>query len=591
MTRFKPPISDIKPAKVLVSQISKTRDNGVNLGNLYLPIRSVEDSPVFSQKESQKPFKDPTAEPLRTALVLLKVSGSEVNDDTLRSVGRTLAHLSRLGLSSIVVVDAGSWDAGSRQERRHRHVASLQADRVVAAIEKTRGARSRRLDGVVDVSPVKDDERAVVRLEGLAKVVHRGHLLKPLHRGVIPVIAPLAFDAARQTVVPIQASEIILALTRDLSEILPVSSIPEEIAQPVSLDRIIIIDSHGGIPSPKRSNGSHVFVNLEQEYENIKAELNSMASEASKESISSHLSNLRLARDTLLLLPPSSSAFITTPTTASTTGTTATASTPGVGTRSQRNPLIHNLLTDKPVFSSSLPLTRLTSSISTPAPSQPQPPTFLKRGMPITIFPDPLANPWMPPSQSSPPFSLSDSRLDLPRLIHLIEDSFGRTLDVPAYLARIAPRLAGIIVAGAYEGGAILTWETPPALEPSASGFKDASSPELSTEPSRLVPYLDKFAVLQRSQGAGGVADVVFNAMVRDCFPRGVAWRSRSSNPVNKWYFERARGSWKIPAEEGAQGWTMFWTTEDVCGERFSDYEGVCSSLGSNWVDGKKRLD
>jgi amino-acid N-acetyltransferase len=160
----------------------------------------------------------------------------------------------------------------------------------------------------------------------------------------------------------------------------------------------------------------------------------------------------------------------------------------------------------------------------------------------------------------------------------LIEDSFNRKLDINDYLNRVRNRLAGVIIAGEYEGGAVLTWELPP-------GVPDDGSPESRA---RMVPYLDKFAVLKRSQG-GSSADLVFKAMVRDCFPRGVAWRSRKNNPVNKWYFERSRGTWKLPKT----GWTMFWTTPDLSLENqtFLDYAAVCKEIEPSWADNKTLLD
>jgi len=188
----------------------------------------------------------------------------------------------------------------------------------------------------------------------------------------------------------------------------------------------------------------------------------------------------------------------------------------------------------------------------------------------------------------------SDPRIDFTRLLHLIEDSFGRKLDVQHYLSRIKDRIAGIIIAGEYEGGAILTWELPPS-----------SADNLSSRPA--IPYLDKFAVLRRSQGSGGVADVVFNAMVRDCLPNGVVWRSRRENPVNKWYFERSVGTWKIPKTQ----WTMFWTGSDVDwgheegkngkdgskqsntgGDakqklKWNDIVKVCEGIEASWADSK----
>jgi len=80
--------------------------------------------------------------------------------------------------------------------------------------------------------------------------------------------------------------------------------------------------------------------------------------------------------------------------------------------------------------------------------------------------------------------------------------------------------------------------------------------------------------------------------MVRDCFPNGVVWRSRQSNPVNRWYFERAVGTWQIPQSN----WTMFWTGDDLDfsrssipdpGERWSDFVSVCENTQPSWADQK----
>jgi amino-acid N-acetyltransferase len=79
------------------------------------------------------------------------------------------------------------------------------------------------------------------------------------------------------------------------------------------------------------------------------------------------------------------------------------------------------------------------------------------------------------------------------------------------------------------------------------------------------------------------VADIVFNAMVRSCFPNGVCWRSRKNNPVNKWYFERSLGTWKL----SDTNWTMFWTTPGLVedSQKFRDYEAVCRSIQPSWAD------
>lgn len=191
------------------------------------------------------------------------------------------------------------------------------------------------------------------------------------------------------------------------------------------------------------------------------------------------------------------------------------------------------------------------------------------------MVPDPRQEAWITQKSGTTNILLDDDpNIDFPRLLALVEDSFRRPLDVPAYLHRVDGQVAGVIVAGDYEGGAILTWEKP------AGAAADDSS--------RLVPYLDKFAVLQRAQGNAGVADVIFQAMVRSCFPKGVCWRSRSNNPVNKWYFERSVGTWKLP---GGQ-WTMFWTTPNdnliLDEQKWGDYVDVCRGVVPTWADGKK---
>ncbi|MCJ1478551.1 Amino-acid acetyltransferase, mitochondrial [Lambiella insularis] len=646
LSRFKTPNVPLQKKlvdrKVDNKEIQRGQINGVNLGCLFLPARAVDSSPVFSQSAVPEKFVDVAIEPLHVALVALK-SPQSIDDNTLEGIGLTLSQLAKLGLSCVVVIDPQDEQlakSSTRDALKWRLEVLGQADRVVAAIDSHGGKGARRLDSIIGFSPMADTGALTIKVRGSARVIHPNLLLKPLRRGIIPVITPIGYTTAGQKAVGVYANEVILALTREFAGISQNSGVEEDLSQMigklqlaqkhVSLDRIILLDPYGGIPSTTKSKPSHVFINLEQEYEGIREDLlrsregivendrrnvnasgsspspsrqsNRLSQFAETEtaclsteipvdgrastdiSIKAHLDSLQLVRDALAILPPSSSALLTTPQEAArSTQHSTTFAEPGVGTRPFRNPLIHNLLTDKPIFSSSLPRTRLSPSANSSSPS-PSPATFIKRGMPLTIIPDPRLTPWHPPTPSQPPLRLSDPRIDLPRLIHLIEDSFSRPLNAQHYLNRIAHSLAGIIIAGSYEGAAILTWETPPDLPSSLIPGSPAHS-------ARLVPYLDKFAVLRRSQGAGGVADIVFSAMVRDCFPRGVVWRSRRNNPVNKWYFERARGTWKIPVQEGAQGWTMFWTTEGVSGERFRDYERVCRSVGTSWADGGKVLD
>lgn len=617
---------------------------GVNLGTFYGTTKAVEESPVFAQAPFSRPFIEKTTEPLHVALVKIRAP-QQLDDTALRGIGLTLSQLTQLGLGCIVVVDC---DGGNIPENEGGHILDWrrtieEADRIVIGVESNNASEARRLDSIIEVSRNSNQSPSMTEVNGGARVIHRNTVLAPLRRGVIPVIASVGYMPSTHTMVPIDADEIIHALTREFAGLQAIPSADEDpiaaserlqfLQKQISLDRIILLDPAGGIPSASRANGSHVFINLEQEFDAINVELRQLReatghSEPSSPRIlngedsnagttgstsrsndsaaatslsdtpltrpdsglspssaaEAYVKNMKLLQRTLALLPPSSSALITTPQEAANSGKSNPVpfQPSGVGTRKQRNPLIHNLLTDKPIFSSSLPAGRL-AGIAGPAHAsgrtQAPPTTFIKRGMPLTILPDPRISAWMAPRAGEARLTLEDPRIDLPRLVHLIDDSFSRKLDVKHYLERVDDRIAGVIIAGEYEGGALLTWETPPGV------------PDDGSEASRLrkVPYLDKFAVLKRSQGAGGVADIVFNAMVRDCFPNGVCWRSRRDNPVNKWYFERARGTWKIPGSN----WTMFWTTEGVVqnGQRFLDYEGVCRSVAPSWADKKAVID
>jgi amino-acid N-acetyltransferase len=616
---------------------------GVNLGSFYIPAKAVEESPIFVQQPLPGITVHDGIEALHIALV--EVRAPQLLDRaTLQGIGQTLTQLGRLGLNSVVVIDCENRSPSIDQVAKSdgwRKLAIEQADRIVEALESNAGPGARRLDSILFVAPASREIAPSVSVHSGVGILFKNLLWAPLKRGMIPVIAPVGYTA-EQIAVPVRPDDVVIALTREFAG-LAITAPPGEdpirtakkiefLQRQISLDRLIILDPLGGVPSPDRPSGAHVYINMEQEFEDIRNELTKGVGEDSLEmdvrdradfAVSSpgnssnfsksieagiaeipyayssqsrnglnriphtnhaHLRNLELIKRTLSLLPPTSSALLTTPQEAANSGRAPSVpfQASRVGTRSQRNPLIHNLLTDKPVFSSSLPAGRLGSKsreypLSTDIGASAT--TLVKRGVPLTVIPDPRISPWAPPDKKVKGLTLEDSRVDLPRLVDLIEDSFNRKLDVQHYLSRVNSCLAGLIIAGEYEGGALLTWEMPPDC--------DADGSEASQR--RLVPYLDKFAVLKRSQGAGGVADIVFKAMVSGCFPKGVCWRSRRDNPVNKWYFERARGTWKIPDTN----WTMFWTTENVTADSqtFLDYESVCRTVVPSWADKKAVAD
>lgn len=587
---------------------------GANLGTFYGASRAVYETPVFRQHATPSPRLEETIEE-KLHLALVKITTPQLLENSIiDGVVKTLAQLNRLGLPCCLVVDPGKTTDDPNVLRK---IALEQADRLATAVDAQPDSKSVRLDSLFTITSNTSD---------LPTVMARRILLNPLRDGHTAIVPPIGYTVDAPRAVYLPANKAVLALTKELAGLayphdpdedpLVTSDRIHGLQQEISLDRVILLDPLGGIPAYSGPQTSHVFINMEQEVEDIEDELLRMQQSAAttaagrnimhpspiadsnpftkfvqsevaslpsgpanqatpgKDVLERHLDNLRLSHQALAMLPSASSGIVTSPTDVANSAQPpqAAADVSAVGTRRQRNPLIHNLLTDKPLLSSSLPKSRRgvvdgSNTLTTPTSHT----TFVKRGMPLTILPDPRVQVWTANKEGR--VKLTDPCIDLPRLVFLIEDSFNHKLDVQDYLNRVNDRLAGVIIAGEYEGGAILTWETPPGVSDDGSEANCA----------RMVPYLDKFAVLKRSQGAGGVADMVFNAMVRSCFPNGVCWRSRKDNPVNKWYFERSRGTWKL----AETNWTMFWTTPGLPhdAQKLQDYEAVCRVIQPSWSD------
>ncbi|RSL95887.1 hypothetical protein CEP52_011814 [Fusarium oligoseptatum] len=528
--------------------------------------KSLAEAPKFIQGDEQQQTSSAPSKPLHVAIMKLRAP-QELDTETLRGVANTLSQLRKLGLLSVVVIDCGTDE--------NRLTFQDQAFRLCEAIDGFGDVGARLVGNALVCS--EDNSSADLRVED------QGFMDRILRHRMMPVIPSLLSRSETLAPQPVDSNKVVLALTRyfaGLQSSGTAGSASTKLSRPKTValvERIIILDPLGAVPMAGRPGASHRFINLEQEYGSILKELmgpdgSPLAEESPlRASITAHAANLTLAKDALAILPSTSSALITTPDAAANVVATTNRASPTledepsfefggmVTTRRKKNPLLHNLLTDKPVFSSSLPIARApANSGKAPVIGVSTGSTLLKRGMPLTIFPNPRENPWRPPVPGGPRLRLTDKDIDLPRLL--------------------TKNIAGIIIAGEYEGGAILTWERPEGLDD-----------QTAHEQGRYVPYLDKFAVLRKSQGSGGVADVVFNAMVRGCFPDGVCWRSRKDNPVNKWYFERSTGTSKL----SGCNWTMFWTTPglDHRHPTLRDYESVCRGVEPSWADNKHILD
>jgi amino-acid N-acetyltransferase len=494
-----------------------------------------------SQAKSTEPKTVPLVasilDPVYRRTALVKVQGP-FSDVQLDSIARGLVYLEKLGLTSVIVVENDQLIRGDEGERA---AIIEETMRVVTTLEK-QGAKARPVLGaVVRLGPKPGDDELVESSD----LIPEAHTLpadlitirSALRAGEIPVLPPFAIDSfCRST--RIAANDVIAALARGMAEV----AVPEDIKKgqldtpsPTARDvdltplRLMIINREGGVPSYARSGYPHLLINLSSEYSHI----HNTFHESWRQSNPTALSNLSLARLCLKYMPPTSSAIMV----------------------SHRSPssLIANLITNKPAVSSSLPHALLQGNNKL----TPHTPTLLRRGLPIQVL-------------------RTSSEIDRPKMKALLEQSFGRTLDEESFYQRLERNLDFVIIAGDYVGTAIVTNE---------------SCPESPFPP---VSYLDKFAVLPSHQGDGTV-DFLWVALHDESYglghpfsinPNGgkegkgegrdLVWRSRSNNPVNKWYFERSTGHVRMGP------WVLFWCDAE---KRLKTEEGRRASAGLSYIE------
>ncbi|KAI9461006.1 hypothetical protein BJY52DRAFT_244010 [Lactarius psammicola] len=474
----------------------------------------------------------------RTALV--KIQGP-FSDRQLESIARGMVYLQKLGLVSVIIVEQ---DQVPRGDEGEREAILEETTRVVEALERQRAKTRPVLGAVVRLGP-KPDEDPTARSSRVP--VPEAHTVpsdlapirSALRAGEIPVLSPLALDSFCRSV-RVDADDVIAALARGMVEAAELDrdrkptaeTTRPEFAPDVDLTpmRLMIINREGGVPSYARSGLPHLLVNLDSEYKYI----HDTFQPSWKATHPTSLSNLALAHTCLAYMPPSSSAIM-------------------VNHRAPRS-LIGNLITNKPAVSSSLPHALLQGNRSLTANT----PTLLRRGLSVEVIRD-CAN------------------IDKAKMTRLLEQSFGRVLDSDAFYARLEKDLDFVIITGDYAGAAIVTRELSNA---------DPSAPP--------IVYLDKFAVLPSHQGDGTV-DFLWVALHDETYGLGLpfsvnpnggkegqgegkdlVWRSRSNNPINKWYFERSSGHLRMG------DWVLFWCDAE---RRLKTETGRRASAGLSYVE------
>lgn len=432
----------------------------------------------------------------------------------LQEICRSFTTILRLGVSPILVFDI---------EITQKSLSSLQEKALEAASVMSR-AEAHEPNFFTPITTPFDDHSNKIT------VLNEKLIILPILQQNIPILLPVAYDVVNARHSIISPQDALLALLKQLNQ-----------SQGVVIEKVVFVDTVGGIPSIERDRTSHVFINNLQEYSDIVSELHIGFLEP--EVRDRHLSNLSQMRELLLAtqseLKSEATGIILRP----------EDLTPQAD---MLNPVAYNILTDRPLISSSLPPGRLrTPQVTT---------SIIKSGFDVLLF-------YATESGLRKFDSLvNNSGIDESKLLLMIDDSFGKRLVREDYVKRLNICLDCVIIIGNYDGGAIIT------REETSDGHK--------------VPYLDKFAITKKNQGLPSLADVIFKLMLQ-AYPEELIWRSRNSNPVNKWYFERCNGTYHKPGSN----WKLFYAGEffDLrfsrqSGRRISSYWNLIQRIPSSFV-------
>ncbi|CAG8613893.1 8526_t:CDS:2 [Ambispora gerdemannii] len=515
-----------REARTFVKRFAKPEQNS-NEGQKQQQSESKEKHEKILTEKSLKrvmarlKFIDSLLTPSVNHIALIKIQGP-LNELNREGIAKTLLHLQKLGLMSIVVVGNEDWKKmeGSSRFRELFQKMFFEAGLICDAIEQSGGRAMPIYNSVFTIGKNLQDfpdlytkkKLRTTSVPGLGDIdVSLSWLKSSLQLGQIPLILPIAIDESSNQQV-VQANTAMIALSHALSNLSDTDCLKSPELEPM---KIIIINSEGGIPSQER-RGSHVFINIQEEYEQIKQDYK--VNPQWNDTHPTGLESLDMMKTCLENLPSTSSGII------------VPAYAPTV--------LLSNLITDKPLFSSSLPLSSPTTPWTTT--------TILRAGMKVTHH-------------------RSFDTIDIAAFKALVETSFGNKLDLEKYLKRMEKCVDTIIVTGDYSGVAVITME-------SASVEKN-NNDNIKRD---VVPYLDKLAVDPEHQGTGA-ADLLWK-QIQIKYPK-IIWRARATNPINKWYFERSDGNLRVPGSQ----WMMFWYGSEE-GTRIKQYAKIVQLIPASII-------
>lgn len=472
---------------------------GLRDRNLLLSVLNT----TATKREAKQYINKYSAQSKLKRVCLVRISGFDINrtlgSDHGPNLGRTLAYLRGLGAYPLVLFD-GQPLINSYLSNKSAHLRNYEELLWTHCLQLNKHI-NRKHQGTMTLSSAFE-----TNTKGLS--VNTKWIYEAFNIKRIPLLMPLMYDQDTNEMKLLNSAKATKAICAALNSNYVV-------------DKLVFLDWVGGLPSIRRHNAAHVLVNLKQEYGSVSTELRTNTN-LDPQIVQRHLENLETMKQSLEVCDNEATGLITDPKAA--------------GVAFGMNPILHNILTDRPLISPSLPLDLESTQLRT---------SVVQSGFPVytrhSVTGLDLAR------------EAKVGNINLISLKRLLDESFKRSINLDHYLARIRDCVAAIIIVGDYEGCAIITYE-----------YVDG----------KRVTYLDKLAVSPHAQGAKGVADIMLIQMVRRLFPKELVWRSRKDNVVNSWYFRRSRGHLLL---ENCN-WTMFWINDDPH-PPLDVYERVCRSI------------
>lgn len=447
--------------------------------------------------------------PLR--LVIIKIRGNVMNyeESELRQFNKTLDYIQKLGASPLILIDPDFLD--NRYDLNFRNIDNYLFDQykyLNKCLEDKQLLKITPVRCALSKSLGDSDDNVTIEVPDM--------IINPLKDQKVPIVFPYVFAHHFGREVIYNSTQYLKYFIQNLTKL------NTQDRTLLTVEKLVFIDELGGPPSIERANNSHVFINLNQEYDRIISELN--IGHLSIDDKYSHINNLENLKEILESTTNDLTGIITT--------------LPIANKNLDLNPIIYNILTDRTLVSSSLPITKfknkqeVTRKVSKT--------TVIRKGLEIKTY-------------------KSFDQIDLKRFKNLIDTSFKRSLDLDHFLERVSPILSKVIIVGDYDGIAIVTNET-------------------SSTTGESIPYLDKFAVSREAQGSLNIADIIVNILRTD-YKNGLLWRSRKTNPVNGWYFQRSDGSLTLKDSE----FRIFWIGKGINEKKLETFVEIGKSIKPSW--------